>query len=160
MELSISIGQQQMLLLSKDGDVLRSYSISTARNGAGEVYGSYCTPRGRHIVRAKIGGGQPENAVFVRRRPTGEIYTPQLASQFPERDWILSRILWLSGCQSGFNRLGCVDSQRRKIYVHGCPDEEPVGIPHSQGCIRMRNADIIELFDLVPPYIPVQINED
>ncbi len=160
MELSISIGQQQMLLLSKDGDVLRSYSISTARNGAGEVYGSYCTPRGRHVVRAKIGGGLPENAVFVRRRPTGEIYTPQLASQFPERDWILSRILWLSGCQCGFNRLGCVDSQRRKIYVHGCPDEAPVGIPHSQGCIRMRNADIIELFDLVPPYIPVQINED
>jgi L,D-transpeptidase YbiS len=160
LELNISIGRQKMELTSKAGSLLHAYSISTAKNGAGEQYGSYCTPRGRHLVRAKIGGGQAENAVFVRRRPTGEIYTPQLALQFPERDWILTRILWLSGCQPGYNRLGCVDSQRRKIYVHGCPDEEPVGAPHSHGCIRMRNADIIELFDLVPPYLPVEISED
>jgi hypothetical protein len=160
LELRISLGRQEMTLLNDAGHLLRSYSISTATNGAGEVCGSGCTPRGRHRVRAKIGGGQPQNAVFVRRRSTGEIYTPELAVQFPERDWILSRILWLSGDEPGFNRLGGVDSQRRKIYIHGCPDEEPVGVPHSHGCVRMRNADIIELFDLVPPYLPVDIRED
>lgn len=149
-----------MLLTNDVGDVLHSYSISTAKNGAGELYGSCCTPRGRHWVRAKIGGAQPVNTVFIRRRPTGEIYTPQLAAQFPERDWILTRILWLSGAELGFNRLGCVDSQRRKIYIHGCPDEELIGEPNSHGCVRMRNTDIIELFDLIPPYLPVDISEN
>ncbi len=142
------------------GGVLRSYLVSTAAKGAGETYGSYRTPRGRLLVRAKIGAGQPENAVFVRRRPTGEIYTPELALQFPERDWILTRILWLSGCEPGRNRLGCVDTQRRKIYIHGCPDSEPVGVPGSHGCVRMHNADIVELFELVPPYTLVEISEE
>jgi lipoprotein-anchoring transpeptidase ErfK/SrfK len=115
----------------------------------GEIAGSYCTPRGRHIVRAKIGAGLPENTVLVRRRPTGEIYTPELGAQFPERDWILTRIMWLSGCEKGFNRLGETDTMRRYIYIHGTP----------HGCIRMRNADLVELFDLVPAGTEVDIVE-
>jgi len=108
-------------------------------------------------VRAKIGAGQPANAVFVRRRPTGEIWTPELGERFPGRDWILTRILWLSGCEPGRNRLGDVDTMRRYIYIHGSPDSMEMGKPGSIGCIRMRNADVVELFDLVPPYTPVKI---
>jgi len=108
-------------------------------------------------VRAKIGAGQPVNTVFVARRPTGETYTPELGAQFPERDWILTRILWLSGCERGFNRLGAVDTMRRFIYIHGSPDAVEMGRPGSIGCIRMRNADILELFDRIGPGTPVEI---
>jgi lipoprotein-anchoring transpeptidase ErfK/SrfK len=135
----------------------RSYAVSTSKNGLGERNGSYCTPRGRHIVRAKIGAGQPLGAVFVRRRPTGEVWTPALHAAFPGRDWILTRILWLSGCEPGVNRLGDVDTMRRYIYIHGSPDSAEMGKPGSIGCIRMRNADIAELFDLVPAYTTVEI---
>ncbi len=110
-------------------------------------------------MRAKVGAGATANTVFVRRRPTGEVWSPELAAQFPGRDWILTRILWLSGCEPGRNRLGCVDTMRRYIYIHGSPDTVPMGAPGSIGCVRMRNADIIELFDLVPPYTPVNIVE-
>jgi lipoprotein-anchoring transpeptidase ErfK/SrfK len=144
-------------LLDGAGNTLRSYPVSTAANGAGETGDSHCTPRGRHVVRARIGAGQPENAVFVRRRPTGEIYTPELGAQFPERDWILTRILWLSGREPGFNRLGECDTMRRYIYIHGTPDTVRLGVPASHGCIRMRNADLVELFDLVPAGTPVEI---
>jgi L,D-transpeptidase YbiS len=110
-------------------------------------------------VRAGIGAGQPVNTVFVGRRPTGEIWTPELAAQFPQRDWILTRILWLSGCEPGFNRLGNCDSMRRYIYIHGTPDSEPMGVPRSHGCIRMRNADVIALFDQVAAGTPVLITD-
>jgi lipoprotein-anchoring transpeptidase ErfK/SrfK len=136
----------------------RSYLVSTSKKGPGEKNGSLCTPRGRHIVRAKIGAGQPLNAVFVRRRPTGEVWTPELHEEHAGRDWILTRILWLSGCEPGRNRLGDVDTMRRYIYIHGSPDTAEMGKPGSIGCIRMRNRDIVELFDRVPPYTPVQIN--
>jgi lipoprotein-anchoring transpeptidase ErfK/SrfK len=152
----ISIPEQSLALL-EDGHVLKRYSVSTSRNGPGEREGSFCTPRGEHIVRAKIGAGQPMKAVFVERRPTGEIWTPELAERFPERDWILTRILWLSGCEPGKNRLGGVDTMRRCIYIHGSPDTAQMGKPGSIGCIRMRNADVAELFELVPPYSPVRI---
>lgn len=160
MKLHVSIARQAMQLRDAMGDVLREYPVSTASAGVGEVSGSYRTPRGRHIVRAKIGTGLPDNTVFVRRRPTGEIWTPALGEQFPGRDWILTRILWLSGCQPGFNRLGCVDTMRRYIYIHGSPDSAEMGVPGSHGCIRMRNADIRELFDLIPCYSEVEISED
>ena len=123
----------------------------------GEISGSYCTPRGRHIIRAKIGAGQPLNTVFVKRRPTGEIYTPQLGEQYPGRDWILTRILWLSGNEVGFNRLGNCDTMRRYIYIHGTPDSTKLGHPGSKGCVRMRNTDLIAFFDLVPTYTEVFI---
>lgn len=157
MKINIHITTQQLELLDDTGKLLRRYSVSTAAKGAGEVGGSCCTPRGRHIIRARIGAGQPENTVFVRRRPTGEIYTPELGAQFPGRDWILTRILWLSGCEIGFNRLGNNDTMRRYIYIHGTPDSMQLGAPGSHGCIRMRNADLVELFDLVPAGTAVEI---
>jgi lipoprotein-anchoring transpeptidase ErfK/SrfK len=156
-KIEISIPGQSLALLDGDGRELRRYRVSTAKNGPGELRDSLCTPRGRHVVRAKIGAGQPPNAVFVRRRPTGEIWTPALAQQFPGRDWILTRILWLSGCEPGFNRLGNVDTMRRFIYIHGSPDTVAMGMPGSIGCVRMRNADIVELFDRVPAGTPVEI---
>lgn len=157
--IEISIPAQTLVVLDEEGKVLRRYTVSTAKKGPGERFGSFCTPRGRHVIRAKIGSGQPANTVFVRRRPTGEVWTPALAEQFPGRDWILTRILWLSGCEPGFNRLGDVDTMRRYIYIHGSPDGVPMGVPGSIGCIRMRNADIIELFDLVDAGTPVRISD-
>ena len=135
------------------------FSVSTALKGAGEANGSGSTPRGRHRVRARIGDGQPLGAVFVGRRPTGEIWTPQLAAQHPQRDWILTRILWLCGEESGFNRGGQCDSQRRFIYLHGTPDDQPMGQPLSHGCIRLRNRDMLELFAHTPVGCRVIISE-
>ncbi|MDP2822256.1 MAG: L,D-transpeptidase [Sulfuritalea sp.] len=157
MRIRIDNPAQTLELSSDGGDLLCAYPVSTAKNGAGEVNGSFCTPRGRHVVRAKIGAGAPENTVFVRRRPTGELWTPELAVQFPGRDWILTRILWLSGKEPGFNRLGDRDTMRRYIYIHGSPNTVEMGCPGSIGCVRMRNRDIVELFDLVAPYTPVEI---
>jgi lipoprotein-anchoring transpeptidase ErfK/SrfK len=149
----------QTLELKEDGKAIRRYLVSTSKNGAGEKYGSFCTPRGRHIVRAKVGASAPVNTVFVKRRPTGEIYDDELGSRFPGRDWMLTRLLWLSGCEPGFNRLGNVDTMRRYIYIHGSPDSAVMGKPGSIGCIRMRNRDLLELFDLVEPGTPVEITE-
>ena len=149
MQVNINIPTQTLELIDDGGALLKRYAVSTAANGAGEESGSYCTPRGRHIIRAKIGAGQPVNTVFVKRRPTGEIYTPELGAAFPGRDWILTRILWLSGCEPGFNRLGNRDTMRRYIYLHGTPDSTVLGKPGSKGCVRLRNADLLELFDLI-----------
>ena len=159
MKIEIDVGKQELVLRDEKGKTLKTYSVSTAKKGVGEINGSLCTPRGKHIVRAKIGAGQPLNSVFVRRRPTGEIWTPDLGAKHPGRDWMLTRILWLSGCERGKNRLGDVDTMRRYIYLHGSPDSAEVGKPGSIGCVRMRNRDIVELFDLVPPYTPVEIKE-
>jgi L,D-transpeptidase YbiS len=159
MKINIQIASQRLELCDDTGRVLHRYAVSTAKNGVGEMFGSFCTPRGKHIIRARIGAGQPENTVFVGRRTTGEIYTPELGAQFPGRDWILTRILWLSGCEVGFNRLGECDTMRRYIYIHGTPDSVPLGIANSHGCIRMRNTDLIELFDLVPAGTAVEIIE-
>ena len=153
----IDVGTQTLELLDDDGAVLRRYAVSTSKNGVGERNGSFCTPRGRHVVRAKIGAAMPANTVFVKRRPTGETYTPELAMRYPGRDWMLTRILWLSGCEPGFNRLGTVDTMRRYIYIHGSPDSTALGQPGSIGCIRMHNRDVIELFDLVDAGTPVDI---
>ena len=157
--INIKIMSQQLDIIDDNGSIIKRYAISTSKNGAGEQNGSYCTPRGSHIVRAKIGAGRPLNTVFVERRPTGEVYSPELARRFPKRDWILTRILWLSGCERGVNRLGKVDTMRRAIYIHGSPDAAEMGKPGSHGCVRMRNADIVELFDLVPVRTPVEIHE-
>ena len=156
--LHIHIGTQR-LQLRCDGAVLRDYAISTARNGAGETNGSNCTPRGWHRIRIRIGAGCASDTVFVGRRPTGETYAPELRAQFPERDWILTRILWLTGLEPGRNRGGKVDTLRRYVYIHGSPDDVPMGQPGSHGCIRMRNADVIELFDQVTAGMRVLIEE-
>ena len=160
MQIEISIPQQTLTLRAEDGSIIARYPVSTALKGAGEEKNSYRTPRGRHVVRAKIGAGAPAGSVFKGRRATGEIWTPALGAAQPERDWILTRILWLSGCEPGFNRLGKVDSMQRYIYIHGTPDCEPMGVPHSHGCVRMRNQDVIALFDAVPAGTPVIINDD
>lgn len=155
MQIVILLAQQLLNLLSDEGELLKQYPVSTALKGAGEQKNSYCTPRGRHQIRAKIGAGAPLRSVFRGRRPTGEIWNEALHAAHPGRDWILTRILWLSGCEPGFNRLGNVDSMQRYIYLHGTPDSEPMGAPHSHGCIRLRNEDIAELFELVPLHTPV-----
>lgn len=158
MHLEISISQQRCLLLDNDNVVFET-AVSTAKNGVGAQKDSGCTPLGWHQIRACIGDNAPENAVFIARRATGEIYTPSLAEQYPERDWILTRILWLSGLELGKNRLGNVDTMQRYIYIHGCPDTEPMGMPLSHGCIRMRNDAVIQLFDLVQPGMKVLIHQ-
>jgi len=157
MKITISIPKQELELFDDSGKPLRRYQVSTGISGMGEECGSFCTPRGRHIIRAKIGAGQPENAVFVKRRPTGEIYTPALGEQHRGRDWILTRILWLSGCESGYNRGGSCDTMRRYIYIHGTPDGTALGRPGSRGCVRMRNAELMELFELVKAGTEVEI---
>ncbi|MEZ5627765.1 MAG: L,D-transpeptidase [Rhodocyclaceae bacterium] len=157
MKLRVDLASQTLELLDAEGTCLRRYHVSTAFNGPGECRDSGCTPRGRHRIRARIGGGQPSHAVFVGRRPTGEIWSHALAAAHPARDWILSRILWLSGLEPGRNRLGGVDSMQRYIYIHGTPDTEPMGTPRSHGCIRMRNRDVIELFELVDTATEVEI---
>lgn len=157
MKLLIDLATQQMRLMDADGTVLRRYRVSTAANGPGECRDSGCTPRGRHRIRARIGGGLPPGTVFVGRRPTGEVWSASLAAAHPSRDWILSRILWLSGLEPGRNRLGRVDSMQRYIYIHGTPDTEPMGVPRSHGCVRMRNRDVLELFELVDERTEVDI---
>jgi len=142
-----------------DGRLLVRLAVSTALNGPGERSGSGCTPRGLLQVRARIGEGLPAGAVLRGRRWTGEIWTPQLHEAFPGRDWILTRILWLSGCERGRNRLGTVDTFRRYIYLHGTPDSEPMGVPRSHGCVRLRNADLLELYPRVPLHCRVRIEE-
>ena len=157
MKIKVDAANQELAWLDDDGRLVKRYPVSTAANGLGEKDGSCCTQRGRHLVRAKIGAGQPLRAVFVGRRPTGEIWTPELHAKYPGRDWVLTRILWLSGCEPGFNRLRDVDTMRRMIYIHGAPDIEELGKPGSHGCVRMQNEDVAELFDLVPPYSAVEI---
>ena len=156
--IEIDIGTQRLRYWERGAPVM-DVLVSTAKNGPGEQKGSECTPRGAHIIRAKIGAGAAPNTVFIGRRPTGEIYSRELGERFPGRDWILTRILWLSGREVGRNRLGSVDSMRRYIYLHGTPDHVPMGVPGSRGCVRMRNSDIIALFDRVPPGTPVIITE-
>jgi lipoprotein-anchoring transpeptidase ErfK/SrfK len=155
--IEIDVPAQTLILKDAQGRILMQTRISTARNGVGEENGSERTPRGAHYIRARIGAGLPADAVLVSRRPTGEIYSPSLRTAFPNRDWILTRILWLCGLEPGKNRLGNVDTMRRYIYIHGCPDEDPMGVPGSRGCVKMRNREIIELFDRVAPGTRVHI---
>jgi len=149
----------QTLTLFLNESVHKTFRIATGKKGVGEKFGSEQTPRGRHIIRAKVGAGAAPNTVFVGRRPTGEIYTPSMRELHPKRDWILTRIMWLSGLEPGFNRLGDVDTMRRYVYIHGCPDEDEMGIPSSHGCVKMRNKDVITLFDTVPAGTPVLIKD-
>jgi L,D-transpeptidase YbiS len=159
LEIEVSLASQRLALRAGERTLAR-FAVSTAALGAGERSGSERTPRGLHVVRAKIGAGLPPNAVLVGRRPTGEIWTPELHARHPGRDWILTRILWLSGLEPGFNRLGDVDTMRRFIYIHGTPAAVPLGRPGSHGCIRMHNDDILALFEAVPVGTRVRITDD
>ena len=159
MRIRVDLARQHLELFGTDGACIRRYAVSTGERGAGERSGSLCTPRGRHRIRARIGAGAPAGAVFRGRRPTGELWTPAFAAAHPGRDWILSRILWLCGEEPGRNRGGEVDTMRRYIYLHGTGDDQPMGVARSHGCVRMRNRDIIELFELVPGGTVVEIFE-
>jgi lipoprotein-anchoring transpeptidase ErfK/SrfK len=156
--LDICIASQQLTVYAGSKPV-QCYPVSTAKKGAGELMGSECTPTGWHKIRAKIGDGQPLNSVFIGRRATGEIYGAELGQQHPQRDWILTRIMWLGGLEPGKNRYGKVDSTWRYIYIHGCPDELMRGRPESHGCIRMKNADVLDLFNNIDVGIKVYIHE-
>lgn len=155
--IEVEVGKQRLTVFDASGDAVHAYTVATAAKGTGQVYGSEQTPLGRHRIRARIGEGCAENTVFVARRPTGEIFTEVMREQHPNRDWILTRILWLCGTEPGINRFGDVDTMRRYVYIHGAPDADPMGVPSSHGCVKMRNADIIELFNLVPVGTPVEI---
>jgi L,D-transpeptidase YbiS len=148
---------EQSLCLMNGSQLIKKYRVNTAKNGLGEQHGSECTPRGKHIIRAKVGDGAPLHSVFVGRRLTGEIFNAELAKIYPKRDWILTRILWLSGVEKGINRQGDVDTMRRFIYIHGAPDDLVNMEPSSHGCVRMRNLDVLDLFERVPIYTPVLI---
>ncbi len=150
---------KQILTLLEDTNILSSYAISTAKNGVGQQNGSECTPLGNHVVDAKIGENAEENSVFVGREETGEIFSEELQKSNPERDWILTRILWLSGLEDGKNRGGEVDTKSRYIYIHGCPDSDSFSKPSSHGCVKMRNKDIIELFKNIDAGTLVFIHE-
>lgn len=137
----LSLYEKQILLCQ--------YPVRIATKGLGEKQGSFKTPRGKHIIRSKVGAGASAYAVFKSRRPTGEILTENLFISAPNRDWILGRILWLSGTEIGFNRLGDVDTMRRYIYIHGSPEQCFNKQEGSKGCIRMQPLDIVALFDQV-----------
>ncbi len=158
LSIRIDISAQSLSLLSGDGNRLYRYLVSTAANGPGQENDSGCTPMGKHIIRAKIGDGEAVNTVFRGRRSSGEVYETGMRDQQPGRDWILTRILWLSGCEPGFNRLGNVDTMRRYVYIHGTPDEVEMGAPGSHGCIRMRNAELLQIFNRVSVGTPVLIH--
>ena len=146
--IDVDIAKQQLTLL-QDGIVVASYSVSTAKNGIGQKNGSECTPLGQHVIDSKIGGDAKEKSVFVGREETGEYFTEKLRQDNQERDWILTRILWLSGTEEGKNKGGDVDTMSRYIYIHGCPDSDSFSVPSSHGCIKMRNKDIVELFEKI-----------
>ncbi len=156
--ITISIAEQR-LRLHRGAEILLDVAISTARNGPGELNGSECTPRGRHYIRARIGAGYAANTVFIGRRPSGECFSETLRSEYPQRDWILTRILWLCGLEPGYNRGGDVDTMRRYVYIHGCPDSDAMGVPSSHGCVKMRNRDIMALFDMIEVGTHVLITE-
>ncbi len=160
MHINISIAAQTLAVLDNDGTLLAQYPVSTATNGVGCEKDSGCTPLGRHVIRAKIGADAVANAVFVGRRWTGEICTPELMQQFPGRDWILTRILWLSGQEADKNRLGHVDTMQRYIYIHGTPESTDISKIDSHGCVRMRNADVVALFNMVQAGTTVMISND
>jgi hypothetical protein len=146
--LRVSIAEQRLDLV-ENGEAVRGYPVSTAKNGPGERKGSGCTPRGWHSIRAKIGQGAPCGAVFAGRRWTGEVCDAALQAKHPERDWILTRILWLGGLEPGCNRYGEVDTAWRYIYIHGSPDRGVSGQPQSHGCVRMKSPDLLDLFGRV-----------
>lgn len=155
---------QQHLYLYQDDIKIAQYPVSTAKNGIGSQQDSGCTPLGRHIIAEKIGANMPINTVFVGRVPTGEQYHADLAAQYPARDWILCRILWLAGLEEGINKginaQGGCDTYARYIYIHGLPDSESMDVPNSHGCIRVRNKELIELFEQVEVGTPVNIVKD
>lgn len=147
-KINISVSNQKLSLF-QEGELVSSYKVSTALKGVGQEKNTNKTPLGNHIIRAMIGRNLPIYAVIKARRFTNEIWKKELDDPSITVDWILSRVIWLSGKDLGRNRLGNVDTMQRYIYIHGTNEEHLLGTPSSHGCIRMSNEDVIELFDLV-----------
>ncbi len=153
---AVDVGTQSLTLFLQSNATV-SYPVSTSRNGIGNLQDSFCTPLGLHEIAEKIGAGATSGEVFISRRPQGSIYSEADAGS--GKDVITSRILWLRGLQQGLNRGGQCDSHRRYIYIHGTADETHIGHPASIGCIRMRNSDVIDLFERVETGCRVLIYE-
>ena len=159
----VGVGSQTLTLFDGDGTPRRHWVVSTAKNGVGEQFGSYQTPRGWHTVCDKIGADAAPDAIFYRRQDTGWRYSAELARENPDKDWILTRILWLCGAEPGFNQGELpdgtlVDSDQRGIYIHGGGAHVPFGTPTSKGCVRMTTPSVIDLFELVPTGTDVWID--
>lgn len=158
--LHVSVAEQSLTLYDGRGLPQKRYTVSTAKNGVGERVNSYQTPRGWHRVCERIGDDVAPDTIIYRRKVTPWKYTPQLAAEYPDKDWILTRILWLCGMEPGKNQGGDVDSYDRAIYIHGAGQHVPFGTPTSRGCVRMRNEDVIELYNLTANGIDVLISEE
>ncbi len=156
----VGVKSQRLTLVGADGQDRASYTVSTASRGVGEQNGSLQTPRGWHRVCDKIGDGIAPDTIIYRREVTPWRYTPTLHAEYPDKDWILTRILWLCGLEPGRNAGGEVDSYERAIYIHGAGSHVRWGTPTSRGCVRMKSADVIELFDTVPLGTEVLIDEN
>jgi lipoprotein-anchoring transpeptidase ErfK/SrfK len=142
----IDSSQQRLYRFDIEGENNCSFPISTAANGMGNRLDSFKTPFGTHRIRQKIGGSESRGMIFEARQPIGKIAS---SLDNREKDEITSRILWLDGLQEGINKGGVYDTYSRYIYIHGTSDEKRIGEPVSAGCIRMKNDDVIELFDEV-----------
>ncbi len=136
--------KEQVLYHRRRTGVWLSFAISTSAFGTGNEKNSFKTPLGKHRICAKIGDDMPVYTAFHGREPVGT-FDPE--SDYLDRDWILSRILWLDGCEPGKNKGGRMDSKHRYIYIHGTHEEDKLGTPASHGCIRMSNLDILDMFE-------------
>lgn len=154
----VDVGLQRLTVLRR-GRKVATYPVSTATLGTGSESGSNRTPLGLHRVCKKIGDGEPHGMIFVGRVPVGKIATIKVDAVDAAEDLILTRILWLDGLEEGKNRGGSVDSRSRYIYIHGTNEEGLIGRPASHGCVRMRNADVVELCDLIVEGVVVEIVE-
>lgn len=154
--LFVSVKRQKIFYI-KNGNVEKIFLISTAKKGLGQEIHSEKTPEGLHQIKQKIGSNLPKDAILREREYSGEIATIYTDETDVEDDFVTSRIMWLEGLESGINRGGNVDSYNRYIYIHGTPEEGLIGKPASHGCVRMKNSEVIELFDLVQVNTPVLI---
>lgn len=155
----INVAQQQLQLLDEDGNLLHQYSVSTSKNGTGNQNGSEQTPLGLHRIKDKLGGAMPVNEVYIGRVPHGSLEECRERDVDLPDDVIMSRILWLEGMEPGRNQGGYVDTYQRYIYIHGTNHEDTIGTPTSIGCIRMCNADVVDLYRLVEVGSEVLIEE-
>ena len=145
----VSITHQRLLVL-EDGVPAGSYIISSSRYGAGSESGSYRTPIGQHRIKKKIGDEAALGTIFKSRENTQQIAEIIHEPVVTNDDFVTSRIMWLDGQEEGLNRGEGIDSYSRYIYIHGTHEEGLLGQPASKGCIRMFNADVIELYDMLP----------
>ncbi|HQV53822.1 MAG TPA: L,D-transpeptidase [Flavobacteriales bacterium] len=145
--LYVSLDQQRIFLV-KEGMLLKVYPVATASNGPGMEVNSNRTPTGLHMIGKKIGDNVPKMGILSERLYTGQLADPDRIGD--DIDLITSRILWLEGLEPGVNKGGDNDSYQRCIYIHGTANERSIGSPSSHGCVRMLNADVIELYESVP----------